>query len=188
MPDFKLPDFKIPSNIMLKAGQLAISLMRKSLYDGILADGSTKHYRSRQYMKYKANAMRRFTKDVKFKTKETQFGSGLFDVKSKGEIKKTAKGGKLSGFGTRSINTDVSKVNLTLTGDMVKSLQAVNAQINRVHITFGSEQAQKVLGNIKHGYNPVGLNDKDTQQVKNMLVAHLNSTKPNGTFSYKIGS
>lgn len=193
-------DLRVLSGEMRKIGNAMVLKANEDALDGIMQDGQKNLiYRSKQYIRYKANAMRRFTKNVTMKTKETQYGSGLFKVTRKAGRKKLSpvamnistksnltNGGKLKGYEGRSINTDVSKVNLHLTGDMFRSLKVVTAAVNHCRVSFGQEEAGKVIGNKNHGYNAVGLNEENKQIVKQMIIMQLEANKNKIRGNYKL--
>lgn len=199
---FMIPklEISITATQMGKIGYVAVSLANEDALNGIMQDEkSGLQYRSKQYAKYKANAMRRFTRDVQARYKETQFGSGLFTGRNAGrksakqvgsnihlKSKLTSGSNKLKGYNTRSINTDVSKVNLHLTGDMFRSLKVISKSNNICRVSFSPEQAGKVLGNIKNGYQSVGLNKKNQDVIKELIIQQLNANKNKIKGNYKI--
>ena len=104
-------------------------------------------YRSRQYMKYKANRMERFTDRT------------------------GPKGTKLEALKNRPIESnDTSAVNMTLTGDTINGLRPIHANANGVTMAFASKDTGKILGNQRRGYDIVGLNDKNIKRVKMKIL------------------
>jgi hypothetical protein len=122
-------------------------------------------YKQTKYKAYKKNDMRKF---------------GI------GEEKK-GKGDRLKGFEGRPINTETSKVNLHLTGDMFKQVQ-VKPTSNSARITF--LQGEKVLGNKRHGYNVFGVRKKNKKNALRFLDRQIEKTLKKETskpINLKIG-
>jgi hypothetical protein len=142
--------------------------MNADAINGIMGDGQRNlQYRSKTYAKYKANAMRRFTREkssknpVRVKGKRT-----ASDIQHKSAITKGT--AKLKGFAARSIHTDVSKVNLHLTGELYKSA-TIAIRENGFSIGYSQEFPKKVYGLQAYGYNPIGI----TQENQDMIVKEI---------------
>jgi hypothetical protein len=125
--------------------------IKEDALKGIMQDDKRPRYKQTKYKAYKKNDMRKF---------------GI------GEEKK-GKGDRLKGFESRSINTDTSKVNLHLTGDMLRQVQ-VKPTSNSVRITF--LQGEKVLGNKRHGYNVFGVRNKNKKNALRFLDRQIEKT------------
>jgi hypothetical protein len=144
-------------------------------------NGQGYHYRSKSYMKYKANAMRRFTKGQgkTFSDKEGFFyGQTYFKNKKAGINKKTGHttGSRLSGYETVPIqSTDVSKVNMVLTGRTLDSLHPKTSDDTSVTMAFGVGKGGIVLGNKQRGYNVIGLSNDNKKKVRNLILAQLDN-------------
>lgn len=190
MSQIPLPDITVPASEMKLIGTLAINITRNALLQGKMSDNRTNLQYTKEYAKYKANGMRRFTRGGNIQEFTNIKQGGIYSFKNvrvnTKKLTAKGKGQKLNGYETRSVNTDVSKVNLTLTGDMVKSLSLINANVNHIRVTFSGEQTKKILGNIANGYNPVGLNSENTQIIKNYIIKYLEGKKPKGTFNFKV--
>ena len=127
-----------------QVGQFVRGAIKQDALKGIMQDERKPKYQSNKYKKYKKNDMRKF---------------GI------GEDK-IGKGDRLKGFEGRSLNTNTSRVNLHLTGDMFKKVQ-VKSTSNSAIITF--LQVEKVLGNKSHGYNVFGLRNKNRKNALRFL-------------------
>ena len=148
-----------------QVGQFVRGAIKQDALKGIMQDDKRPRYKQTKYKAYKKNDMRKF---------------GI------GEEKK-GKGDRLKGFEGRSINTETSKVNLHLTGDMFKQVQ-VKPTSNSARITF--LQGEKVLGNRKHGYNVFGLRNKNRKKALNFLDRQIEKTLKKETskpINLKIG-
>ena len=120
---------------------------------GIMQDNTSGYsYKSLQYVKYKANEMRKF---------------------GRGKEKKGA-GERLSGYKAVSIeSTQVNPVNMTLTGQTINNLRPIGSDDTSVTLSFSLADAGKVLGNQARGYDIVGLNDKNRELAKSLIIAEL---------------
>tara|TARA_R100001082_G_C4269724_1_gene119185 strand:+ start:63 stop:560 length:498 start_codon:yes stop_codon:yes gene_type:complete len=127
-----------------QVGQFVRGAIKQDALRGIMQDDKRPRYKQTKYKAYKRNDMRKF---------------------GRGEDK-VGKGERLKGFEGRPINTNTSKVNLHLTGDMFKQVQ-VKPTSNSATITF--LQGEKVLGNKSHGYNVFGLRNKNRKNALRFL-------------------
>ena len=117
---------------------------------GIMQDNTAGHsYKSLQYVKYKANEMRKF---------------------GRGKDKKGA-GERLSGYKAVPIeSTQTNPVNMTLTGQAINNLRPIGSDNTSVTMSFSPADAGKVIGNQARGYDIVGLNEKNRELVKNLIL------------------
>ena len=148
-----------------QVGQFVRGAIKQDALKGIMQDDKRPRYKQSKYKAYKKNDMRKF---------------GI------GEEKK-GKGDRLKGLEGRSINKETSKVNLHLTGDMLRQVQ-VKPTSNSVRITF--LQGEKVLGNKKHGYNVFGLRNKNRKNALRFLDRQIEKTLKKETskpINLKIG-
>lgn len=162
-------DFK--ERTMKKIGQYAISLILKDADAGMMQNDTSGHQYSEQYAKYKANSMRRLTKNKVKKDKKTKkkyIGRTEGVVVSQtieGRYKQTKGTKKIAGFKSKSTDTFTGYVNLNLTGEMLDSLKVKEATLNRVTIGYSPEQGGKVLGNKKLGYDVTTLRRENVAKV-----------------------
>lgn len=145
---------------------------------GLMQDNRQKlRYKSETYKKYKANNMRRFGRDTGYNM-EGILGKQFFKTgtKAANRNKKTGftTGERLKDYRGVSIESNQTQfVDLTVTGRMINSLKVKQAGVDGVVMGFGMDQAGKVLGNKMHGYNVVGLNDKNRRLVKLAVVQEM---------------
>lgn len=99
-------------------------------------------YRSKQYIKYKLNDMRRFTDGKRLK----------------------------SHYGDPIASRQTTYVDMTLTGKLKKGLRPRSSTSNSVTMGYDPADAPKILGNKKYGRDVVGLNDKNKRLVKVALI------------------
>jgi len=129
-------------------------------------------YFSKQYVKYKANNMRRFTKGGTAKSFDPSHdypGKRLYGSKTA-----TSKGGRLSGYeGIPIVSKQTQFVDMTLTGRMWKGLTVKKADKNSVTMTFDPADKGKIIGNRRYGREVVGINDKNKMLVKNAILKKL---------------
>ena len=120
---------------------------------GIMQDNTSGHfYKSLQYVKYKANEMRKF---------------------GRGKEKKGA-GERLSGYKAVPIeSTQVNPVNMTLSGQTINGLRPISSDDTSVTMSFSLTDAGKVIGNQARGYDVVGLNDKNIELAKSLIIREL---------------
>lgn len=166
----------------LKLGGLVPKWVKDDALKGIMQNnGHDYHYRSKEYMKYKANNMRRFTKGEgkTFSDKEGFFfGKTFFDNKKAKTGKKTGftTGDRLKAYKGISIeSTDVSKVNMTLTGRTINSLHPKTSDDVSVTMAFAPAYGGIVLGNKQRGYDITGLNNENLKKVRNLILQQLDN-------------
>ena len=128
-----------------KIGQFIRGAIKKDALNGIMQDDKKPKLRSSTYKKYKKNDMRKF-------------GRG---------DDKIGKGNRLKQFIGRSLNNDTSKVNLHLTGDMMKKIQ-IKSTSDKTTIIF--LEGEKVLGNKKNGYNVHNVRNENRKKALNFLA------------------
>lgn len=166
----------------LKVGGLVPKWVKDDALKGIMQNnGHNYHYRSKEYMRYKANSMRRFTKGEgkTFSDKEGFFfGKTFFDNKKAKTSKKTGftTGDRLKAYKGISIeSTDVSKVNMTLTGRTINSLHPKTSDDVSVTMAFAPAYGGIVLGNKQRGYDVTGLNNENLKKVRNLILQQLDN-------------
>ena len=145
-----------------QVGQFVRGAIKDDALKGIMQDDKRPKLRSNQYKKYKKNDMRRFGRGKSKIGRGTRLGSRL-DLKNGEKFESKNPKYDLSDI---SLNKDVSKVNLHLTGEMLKQVQ-VKSTSNSSRITF--LQGKKVLGNKRHGYNVFGLRNKNRKNALRFL-------------------
>ncbi len=187
---------KFTTSMWRNIGTLAIQLIREDASKGIFqtpGGSCTKSSYNRDYAKYKANAMRRFTKaGVK-----TYLGSGFgasgikyMGVKKLKVYAHTMKGQyRIGGYdsthgkkikayeGVSVKETNTSVVNMRVTGHTLDGLKIRGNPTDKgVIIGYDTKDVKKIIGN-KEKYNRdlVGLNTKNRELVKDYLIEHLDA-------------
>lgn len=113
---------------------------------GLMQDNKQKlPYHSKQYMRYKANGMKRFTDGKRLK----------------------------SYVGLPIVSKQTSFVDMTLTGRMWKGLFVKKADKFSVTMSFDPADKGKIIGNRKYGREVVGINDKNKALVENRIRKKL---------------
>lgn len=155
---------KLTPQFWLKVGELASNWVKTDALAGIMQNNTSGHaYRSREYMKYKANRMERFT-DKTYKKGTKRISPGTT----------TKKGTKLEAFRSVSIaSNDVSKVNMTLTGRTLNALAPKVSDETSVTMSFKGIDPRLLLGNQRLGYDIIGLNDKNKAKVLGLIEKKL---------------
>lgn len=170
---------KFGSQFLLRIGNLIKLKIREDALNGVFQNNTANHaYRSKQYMKYKQNNMRRLGYDLTIKDVRKTLGHEKVIISTynfgRGDIvagnRMTKKGRKienkkLKGYDNRSVNTDISKVNMTLTGDTHKGMKVTKHSENVIEISWASQDYGKIKGNEMLGRVLVGLNDKNEELV-----------------------
>lgn len=152
---------KFSQTFLLKIGNMIKLRIREDALNGVFQNNTSGHaYRSKQYVKYKLNGMRRFTKNTKIGFKKAKQVAS--DIQTRTPIRE---GAKLKGMGNRSVNTDVSKVNMTLTGDTHKGMKVTKHSENIIEVSWNANDYGKIKGNEMLGRVLVGLNDKNEELV-----------------------
>lgn len=166
----------------LKLGGLVPKWVKDDALKGLMQNnGHDYHYRSKEYMRYKANNMRRFTKGEgkTFSDKEGFFfGKTFFNNKKAKTSKKTGftTGDRLKAYKGISIeSTDISKVNMTLTGRTINSLHPKTSDDVSVTMAFSPAYGGIVLGNKQRGYDVTGLNNENLKKVRNLILQQLDN-------------
>lgn len=182
---------KIPQGTANKIAVKTIQNVQEDFKNGIFQNNqSGLKYFSKTYMKYKANQMRRFTKgDGKvFTDKEGYFFGKTYFRNKKAKKWKTItgehggtrtmlvhQGKRLSGFYAKTIeSTNTAYVDMTLTGQLKKGLKLKQYINGSWLFGYDPKDADKIEGNRKYGREVVGLNDKNQEDFKNMLLASFN--------------
>ena len=172
MEQLKNP-FKLTTTFWKSIGALVLREVRKDTKAGLFQNNLSKlRYKSLQYVKYKANQMRRLTTGGKLKDFDPSFdypGKRLYGKKTA-----TTKGKRVSGFtGKKIASTNVSFVDMTLTGETMAGFHVKTVDQQSVTMAFNPPDTDKILGNQKHGYDIVGLNDKNRMLVKNEIMKEI---------------
>jgi len=147
----KLTDIiKTDEKFWLQVGTKVKTLVLEDADKGILPNG-TSSYRSKQYKKYKANGMNRFSD-----------------------------GKRLKGFGGSRISTNISAVTMKLTGRLWQGFQPQSVTKNSVDMAFRPQhrnvKTEKILeGNkvIDSRRDLLTLSDKNNQIIFDMLNKEL---------------
>ena len=147
----QIPEF--PASVWNKVGEYIRGRIKADALKGIMQDGSKGHsYKTGRgnysYSDYKKNGMKKF-------------GRGPHKVGA---------GDKLKGLEGRSTNKDTSKVNLHLTGDMMRQISHKPTK-DAVNIIF--HQGEKVLGNKKNGYDVFDVRNQNLNGAVKFLSNHL---------------
>ena len=144
---------------------------------GIMQDNTSMHqYTSPEYVRYKKNNMRRFTKGKgqTFSDKEgyffgqTHFKSPKVTAKYKG--RSYGAGDRLKGYEAGVLSTQTAFVNMRLTSKTLNSLKGKNPTTNSITMQFDGTPAGILTGNRDRGYDIIGLNDKNREQVKQKIL------------------
>lgn len=164
-----------------KVGGLIPQWVKKDALQGIMQNGlQNLHYKSKQYAKYKANQMRRFTKgEGKVFSDKAGYSYGKTYFNNP-KAKKTKKGvsssDRLKDYAGISIeSTDISKVNMTLTGRTINSLHPKSSDEYGVNMAFSPAYGGIVLGNKQRGYDVTGLNEQNIKKVRELILAQLDN-------------
>ncbi len=148
------PELNVSASDMNKIAKKERMLIEKDARAGItqeLVGGKTSPYRSEPYKKYKSNYMKRFTDRT------------------------GAKGTKLKAYTGRSIaSNQTSTKNYTLTAKMWERLHTQNPKVNEVTVSFDSADRGKVLGARDNNDELVGLNNKNVNIIKDMIIKKYN--------------
>jgi hypothetical protein len=174
---------KFRPEIWNQVGRKIVYLVRDDARNGIFqnADGKpTKGTYNKQYAELKANRFKRKTfEQGRGKNRKRIVGTKLgknkrdegFVYTNKNKMLKS----KTYGSGWRVKNSDVSKVNMELTGDTLQSFKQVEATNNSITMSFDRTHADKIIGNAstKLGRQLVGLNDKNIEVIKKILIKGL---------------
>lgn len=132
------------SSFMKKViGKLVIKEVRKDMANGLMQNNKQKlPYKSNTYAEYKRRGMERKTD-----------------------------GKRLKAFRGQSISSRQTKhVDMTLTGKTKSGFGVKSAAVNLLVMAFRSRDAKKVKGNQKHGYDLIGLNDKNKRLIVDELL------------------
>ena len=117
---------------------------------GLMQNNTQGHsYKSAQYVKYKANEMRKF-------------GRGK---------KKTGAGERLKAYKAVPIeSTSVNPVNMILSGQTLNGLRPTESNDTSVLMSYAPKDAGKIIGNKARNYDLVGLNNKNRELVRQEMI------------------
>jgi len=137
-----------------KIGQYFVGKIRADALDGKMQNNTSNHSYSPSYAKLKANGMETVRKQT-----------------ATGRKARSKKPKRMEKYKSRSLNRDTSKVNLTLTGDMLKSLQVIKSKTtsNSVTLGYSQDQSSKVLGNKAKGYDVTQLSDENIAIARELI-------------------
>lgn len=141
--------FKISKNDWAVIGQLAAQYTREDARKGIFQNDKKRlKYKSKSYVRYKKNDMRKF---------------------GRGKSKKGA-GERLKGYENISISSKrTNYVNLTLTGNLLNNMFATPSD-DKVIVSFQPADAGKVLGAEDNDRQILGLRKKNIQRLEDYIV------------------
>jgi len=140
---------------------------------------------TKQYAKYKANNMRRFTTGAGkvFTNKSGDFfGTTYFQNKKAGVSKKKGygTGKRLKAYEGKPIkSTHVSSVNMFVTGETIDGLAYTSSTPTNMRMEYKQKDADKVLGNEEHGRSIRTLNEKNMVKLKNEFEKQINKQVKN---------
>ena len=151
----------------------AIQLSRKikkwvllDMRKGIL-QGAQDTYKSKQYVKYKNNYMKRFTTRT--------YKKGTKHI-SPGTIKR--KGTKVLPYEGVSIKSNWTKsVNMMLTGQLIAGLKYLKSDKVSLWMTYNPNDGDKIKNNEAMFRNVRGLNSKNIRKVKKAIIKEFNENK-----------
>lgn len=161
-----------------KLGEAVRDWIEEDMDNGILQNG-VHHYVSMTYKKYKANYMRRFTKNKIKKESETgieYIGNKKLKIKSQtieftkygtmGRYNQTS-GAKLKSVkGQSVVSNRTSSVDMKLTGRTIRGLHVAGTTEDSVTMSYSPKDTDKIVGN-EEKYNRViaGLNEKNINKA-----------------------
>ena len=159
----------LSESFMKKIGLKEKELIRQDSLRGVgqdLAGSSMGAYRSVDYKKYKANWMNRLTnKAGKQKKVIAQTIEGRNRITT---------GGKLKAYqGQPVVSNQTGFVDMTLTGQMAKGLHIKSSSENMVEMSYNLGDTGKIIGNALLGRQVVGLNEKNIEAVKYLVMSEL---------------
>ena len=154
------PDF------WLKVGDKIHDWVLDDCRAGIMQNNTSGHaYKSEWYKKYKANEMRKFGRTERI---------SLNIMTKKGTRKRITvdkKPGRLKGYETVPIvSTQINPVNMILTQRTINSLHPKASTKDSVTMAFAPDKTGLLNGNRDRGYDIIGLNDKNREQVKQKIL------------------
>lgn len=183
---------KIPAYVMRIFAEGASRLIDDDAKNGIMQNGNTYGYKSKTYMKYKANDMRRFTNNKsnnKSKTKKekqsvnSQVGTNdkqkptsnksknKSNNKSKVKKKKQSVNPRLKAYKGLTIESnETSFVNMTVTGRALKGLHVSSATTNNAVLSYKQRDVMKVIGNKNRGYDILDIRTENMEKLKELVI------------------
>ena len=168
------PDF------WLKVGDKIHDWVSDDADKGIMQDNTSMHqYTSPEYVRYKKNNMRRFTKGKgqTFSDKEgyffgqTHFKSPKVTAKYKG--RSYGAGDRLKGYEAGVLSNQTSFVNMRLTSKTLNSLKGKNPTTNSITMHFDGTPAGILTGNRDRGYDIIGLRGENIGKIKKRILAEF---------------
>lgn len=135
-------------------------------------------YKSRSYMKYKANYMKRFTNRVSSNIAGSSKGFRRVDITAKNikyfQKNKPAIGQNLKAYAGRSIKSNwTASVNMMLTGDTIEGLEYEAFTPKSLTMRYKDKDAYKIIGNEQLGRFITTLNEKNQARVIKKLEQQL---------------
>lgn len=153
----KAPELNVPAVTMKRIAEKEMQLMEDDALAGktqSLSGDRTSPYKSESYKKYKQNQMNRFTDRT------------------------GGKGTKIEAYrGQSTPYTQTAIKNYHLTGNLYKRISGLhlrNPKVNEVTVSFASKDRGKVLGAREQGDELVGLNNKNINIIKDMIIKKYN--------------
>jgi len=153
-----------------KIGQYFVGKIRADALDGKMQNNTANHSYSPAYAKLKAKGM----------TTQRRQPKGE-QPKKKRKSKKPPKEKRMEQYKSLPLNRDTSKVNLTLTGKMLKSLDVIKSKTtyNSVTLGYGQDQSGKVLGNKAKGYDVTQLSDENIAIARELIETAIKENLKN---------
>lgn len=149
---------KIPAYVMRIFAEGASRLIDDDAKNGIMQNGNTYGYKSKTYMKYKANDMRRFTNNKS-------------NNKSKVKKKKQSVNPRLKAYKGLTIESnETSFVNMTVTGRALKGLHVSSATTNNAVLSYKQRDVMKVIGNKNRGYDILDIRTENMEKLKELVI------------------
>ena len=155
-----------------KIGQYVVGKIRQDALQGEMQNDTSGHQYTREYALIKARSFRYATSRVYKQNVANAKSIGIY-AQAKDSIKKAGgkKGNRYKGYESLPLNTNTAFVNLTLTGDMLKSLQVVESLTTEDGCTlaYGQDQTKKILGNKKRGYDVTTLSTENRKIIHDLI-------------------
>jgi hypothetical protein len=145
---------EVSVQVMKQVGQKETQLMEADAKRGITQEPmstKTSPYKSETYKKYKQNVMNRFTDRT------------------------GTKGNKIAAYEGQSVHyTQTAIKDYHLTGKLYEGLHIDKPKVNEVTVAFMPKDINKILGARESGDELVGLNNKNINIIRDMLVKLIN--------------
>lgn len=170
--------FSLGGAFFNRLGKLIVRTVRKDASMGIMQNEMRNlRYKSKRYVQYKKNSMRRIRAGGKLNKKTNRFNNtkNLTRLKfNKGSQSFSSGNRKLKGYEGISTNTETNFVNLHLTSSMMKDYDVTRYDAKSVEIGWSSDlEAKKVEGNKKRGYDITGLNSANISMIEKYISDEL---------------